>query len=820
MRNFIRAIVGGFSFVLLLFFFNPASAQTGTVQGLIRDTGDRSLPYANILLLKSPDSSLVRGTVADSLGKYVFVHISDGDYFITASQTGFKPAYSGTFTIDSIQPEIDEGILRLSPISHQLKEVTVSARKPMFEQKADRTIINVRNSITSAGGSALEVLEKSPGVSLNRQDNSIAIYGKTGVSVMINGKISYMPADALIQFLSGVNAGNIEKIELITTPPSKYDAGGNAGYINIVLINNPYAGLNGSYFLTAGFGLRELAAAGLNFNFREDKINLFGNYSFKYDHTIQTSSAITQFTRSGNLIEDKSFSYRDAVTQVHNIRMGLDYQINNSTIIGVLLSGYSSDWTMVANNGSTISHNQVPDTIITMRDDPEINLWQNISSNINFQHVFKPGKVLYVDLNYIYYKDHNPNTYFTDYYDQDNKFIYHENLKGEKTTPIHFQVYSADYKTPLGKKTSLETGLKLTISDFTNAASVDYFNQGVWTPVSTLTAKYLLKENISAAYASFSINPSSSTSVSAGLRYEYTSSNLGTRETENMISRKYGELFPTVYISHKINGDHQVNFSNNRRITRPTFNDLAPFTIFFDPKTFYSGNPTLQPAIANALQAGYGFKKYNFVISYTYETSTIDNFYFQPQRIDTVNNVLYLSTRNFTDEHYLTAAFSVPVVIAPWWSMQYNISGSWVRIRTAYDKTPVLLNNVNFTLNAIQRFTLPDEFSIELSGLYSSASYMGTSKRKPLYQVHAGLQKKIGKKMDILRFTASDIFNSGSNYRFAENLPIGGAVVGRDFNFQLVAYKLTYTHNFGNKALKDKRERSTGAEEELNRVHN
>jgi Outer membrane protein beta-barrel family len=160
-------------------------------------------------------------------------------------------------------------------------------------------------------------------------------------------------------------------------------------------------------------------------------------------------------------------------------------------------------WSMVAKNGSTISLNHLPDTIIMMRDDPEINLWQNISSNINCQHTFKPGKILYFDVNYIYYKDHNPNTYYSDYYGQENKYLYHENLRGDKSTPIHFQVYSTDYKTPLGKKVSMEAGLKLAVSDFTNEASVDYFNLGVWTPVSNLTAKYLLEENISAAYASF-----------------------------------------------------------------------------------------------------------------------------------------------------------------------------------------------------------------------------------------------------------------------------------------------------------------------------
>ena len=751
----------GFLFVLFLFFFNPVPAQIGTVRGLIRDTGDRPLPYADVLLLKYPDSSMIRGTVSDSLGKFVFVRIPEGKYLMGVTLTGFEQAFTGTFVINAENPEIDLRYLHLSLANRQLKEVTVSARKPMFEQKADRTIINVKNNITSAGGSALEVLEKSPGVTVSRQDNSIAIYGKTGVSVMINGKISYMPAGALIQFLSGINAGNIERIELITVPPSKYDAGGNGGYINIVLINNPYSGFNGSYFLTAGFGLRPLGAAGMNFNLREGKINFYGNYSFKYDHTIQTSTAFTRFMRSGNQIEDGSNSYRDAITQVHNIRMGLDYQLDNSTIVGVLISGYSSKWSMVAENGSTISINHLPDTIITMKDDPEINLWQNISTNINYQHLFRPGNIIYFDINYIYYKDHNPNTYSTDYFDQQNKFLYHENSRGDKTTPIHFQVYSIDYKTPFGKKVTLEAGLKWTLSDFTNEVSVDDFRQGVWNPVPDLTAKYMLKENISAAYGSFSINPDNRTTLSGGLRYEYTSSNLGTKETANLISRKYGELFPTFYISHKINADNQFSFSYNRRISRPTFNDLAPFTIFFDPKTYYSGNPTLQPAIANTVQAAYGFRKYNFTISYTYETNTIDNFYFQPQRMDTLNNILYLSARNFDDEHYLNAAFSLPITLSRWWTMQYNISMNWVRINTAFEKIPVLLNNINYSLNSIQRFTLPGEFAIELSGFYTSASYVGTSKRKPFYQVDLGLQKKIGKKKDILRFTAGDIFNSG-----------------------------------------------------------
>ena len=820
MRNSIRRTGAGFLTIIFLYFFNPASAQTGTVKGLIRDTGDRALAYANVLLLKYPDSTMVMGTISDSLGRYLFAHVSSGDYFITATLTGFDQAYTKNFSIHSDQTEIDEGILNLPFTNRQLKEVMVSARKPMFEQKADRTVINVKNSITSAGGSALEVLEKSPGVTVNRQDNSISIYGKAGVSVMINGKISYMPADALIQFLSGVNAGNIERIELITTPPSKYDAGGNGGYINIVLINNPYAGLNGSYFLTAGYGSRPLAAAGFNFNYRNGRTNFYGNYSYTYDHTIQTTNAFTQFTKSGGLILNSSYSDRDAITQVHNIRIGADYQADSANVIGVLVSGYSSYWSMIAQSGVTTRVNNIPDTTIKTIDDPEMNLWQNISANLNYQHVFKPGKLLYFDVNYIYYKDNNPNTYYTDYYDGGNKYLYHEDVRGGKITPIHFQVYSSDYTTPIGKNISMETGVKLSLSNFTNGVSVDYLRQGVWVPDTSLSANYILHENIGAAYASFNINAGNQITMTAGLRYEYTSSHLGNDQTANLISRKYGEFFPTFYISKKINPENSINFSYSRRITRPTFNDLAPFTIFFDPKTFYSGNPALQPSIANALQVGYGFKKYHFTLSYTYENSTIDNFYFQTKSVDTINNVVYLSTRNFQYEQYLTATASLPVNVTGWWSMQNNLTGNWVQINTAYEKIPIRLENFNFSVNSTQRFTLPNEVAIEITGSYSSPAYMGTAKRKPIYQLDAGMQKTIGKKNDLLRFAANDIFNSGSYFRFVDYLPVAGEIVGRNFNFGLVAYKLTYTHNFGNKALKEKRERTTGAEDELKRVHN
>lgn len=787
------------------------------IHGIVKDAGEKPIQFANVLLLKSTDSSLVKGMISDASGKYTFENIKTGHYLISASYTGMQEIFTSIIEITPDKKEINAGIIYLKNLEMKLTDVKVEAKKPMFEQKIDRMVINVKNSITDAGGTALDVLSKSPGVTVNMQDNAIAINGKNGVVVMINGKISYMSMASLVQFLTSISASNIDKIELITTPPAKYDAEGNAGYINIVLINNPYQGANGSYFLSAGYGKGPLGSAGTNFNYRTHKINLFGNYNFNYIQTVQPGTGFTQVTKGNNILTNNSYTNRKPTTQVHNIRVGLDYHLDTATIIGALLSGYNNRWEMTANNGTAIQTNGVLDTIITTVDN-EVNHWQNIMGNLNFQHTFKAGKVLYFDANYIYYKDNNPNSYFNQYYNGSSDFLYEENLRSGKITPINFTVLSTDYTTPIGNKITMEAGAKVSLSKFTNDVSVQNLHQGDWITDTSLSANYLLKENIGAAYTSFSINLNSRIDIKAGLRYEYTTSNLGTQQTANIVDRKYGELFPTFYISQKINDNNSINFSYSRRITRPTFNDLAPFTIFFTPKSYFTGNPALQPAIANALQAGYVFKNFIFTLSYTYENYTIESF--QTTKIDSITNIVYYSAQNSKYEQYATASVSLPFIVTKWWSMQNNVNVNWRQINATYDSLPVQVHVVDYTLNFTQRFTLPKDFSFELTGFYSSSTYFGTNKLKPIYQVDAGLQKKFDNKKDILRLAANDMFNSGGDFVFQSTTPVEGTIIRASVNFGSVAYKLTWTHNFGNKALKVKSERSTGAEEELNRVHN
>jgi len=220
--------------------------------------------------------------------------------------------------------------------SQVLGEVEIVGRKALFEQKIDRLVVNVANSVTSAGGTALEVLERSPGVIVNRQSGALSLIGKDGVVVMINGKQSYQPASGIIQMLEGMNADNIESIELITTPPANFDAEGNAGYINIVLKKSTDLGFNGNMTVSAGLGEGEVGSANVNLNYRNNKLNVFSSYGFMYKAQLQKFYNYRQVVFEGNTTESEVTTYRDPQQLNHNIRLGLDYEISDQTIIGVL----------------------------------------------------------------------------------------------------------------------------------------------------------------------------------------------------------------------------------------------------------------------------------------------------------------------------------------------------------------------------------------------------------------------------------------------------------------------------------------------------
>ncbi len=795
---------------LLLFTIISASAQSG-IYGKVVSNDDKSLANANILLLNTKDSSLVKGQLTNGEGLYTFENIPSGKYFILYSYTGYKTESSDSFSITDKAP-LRLGTIKLSEIHLQLKEITVAAKKPLYEQKIDRLIINVAAAITFAGSTALDILERSPGVRVNRMSNALSINEKNGVIIMINGKRNYMDIASVVQMLAGMPSGNIERIEIITTPPANFDAEGDAGIINIVLKSNDNFGTNGSYSITAGYSKGEQNSVTANINHRKGKVNLFGNYSFSRIRLQQVWNNYHAVTNDGKLLENFSDDKRHALAAQHNGQAGIDYEINKKTIIGALLSASYRNWNMKSLNDAFVSSDNQLDTTVNIVNN-ELHTTLYYGANLNMQHTFSDDEKLTVNADYLHYNDNNPNSYANAYYNSFNNFLYSENVHSSKTTPLKIWIGALDYTKKLSKKVDMEAGIKDAQSNFRDEVAVNSLFQNNPVKDSSLSGNHTLNENISAAYTSFNLKPSTKISMKAGLRYEYTHSRLGSETQLNTVKRDYGKVFPSFFILHTINDSNSVNFSYSRRIWRPGFSDLAPWVIFLDPKTFQTGNPDLQPAVVDAINVSYTYKDKILSLSYSYISPSIT----QLPKIDEENNKLVVAAQNSKSYQSLSLNLSLPFTINKCWNMQNNLTENWNK-STAFYKAVVQQEQKNFYINSTQNFLLPKDFSIGLSGFYSSKSLWGLYTFHPTWSVDIGLQKKILKNKSLLTFNVNNIFNSLKD-KYDALIPEQNLLIRNSNTYGYKGFSISYSRNFGNDKVKGKRDRITGAEDEKGRAY-
>lgn len=801
-------------FGLLFFplFIQMTAFSQNNIQGKV--VGKESvISFANTILYNAIDSSFVKGNLSDENGQYTFNKIKDGSYYVTASMMGFTNVSSQVFELSNgVTFNVPDIVLGEQIV---LDEVLVKVEKPLYEQKVDRMVINVESSILSAGSTALEVLERSPGVMVNRQNSNISLTGKNGVTIMINGKISYLPQASIVQILEGMSSDNIQSIELITTPPANLDAEGNAGFINIVMKERSDVGLNGSYSLSAGVGNGATTNNNINFNYRKNKINVYGNYSF----LLRSQGQVFAFSRTyldenDDLINLSTVSDRDPMQRNHNARIGLDYSISEKTIIGMIVSGYDNKWTMDAVTPSETMTNGTTSSLSELLID-ERNQLSNIGTNFNMKHNFKEDGFFSIDYDFLYYYNENPTNYVNNYYDSSGNFVVEELIKSNKTTPINISVVAADYSNQINDKIKIEAGAKGAFSNFENDVSVENFDGQDYIEDPTLTNFSNLDERILAAYTSVDYKISDKLNAKIGLRFEHTDSKLDSDKDGVVVDRSFGELFPSAFFTYTLNDSLNMNVSYSRRITRPTFNEMAPFVIFFDPNTFFAGNPAIQPAISNAFKFGANYKSLVLSLQYTMENGTIARF---QERFDEENQRLIFIADNLDELNTFSLTLGLPFKITHWWKTQNTLIFLNTRILNTINESQYEQKLNSFNINSTQSFTIADNLTAEVNFNYNSPQLFGSLKIESTYFLNVGIQKKLGEKWGTLRFNVNDIFDS-YEFRGGTDIPEENLNTSNSFDFSNRTFLLTYTRSFGNKKLKSARDRQTGAEEERRRVN-
>ena len=806
-------------------------AQTGgKVSGSIKDGGNQKIiDAASVSLLKAKDSSLVKVAVTDKAGNFSFENLKEGSYLVLATSIGHSKIYSNSFSIAADQLSVNVGVLQLVPIETALKEVSVTAKKPLIERKLDRTIVNVDASITSTGSTALEVLEKAPGISVDK-DGNISLKGKSGVIVYLDGRPSYLSGPDLANMLRNMTASQLDQIEIMTNPPAKYDAAGNAGVINIKTKKNKLFGYNGS--ITTGYTQGRYARfnEAVSFNYRNKKVNFFSNFNYNRNHRSQELFILRNF-RDANTKNIKSIfdQSTDMVNQSHNYsaKAGVDFTVSKNTTIGLVLNGFynPSLWQSSTKTFIYDPNNILTDVTTAYTENEE--KWKNFSSNLNFRtKLDTAGQEITADLDFIQYKATSIQPLTSTYYDNmGNMTQAPDVLNG--TLPTNIKIYSGkvDYTLPLKKDAKFEAGFKTSFVNNDNNARYDSLKTGYSVLDSGRSNHFIYDENINAAYINYSRPLGKKWTAQFGLRVENTNSNgiskgytyntsLNKFEyTETKFKKSYTQLFPTVYLQYTANEKNQFVINYGRRIERPDYEDMNPFVHFLDRYTFEQGNPNLTPQFAHNIELSHTYKGFlTSTVNYTNTTNIIQMVLEQ----NDLTNETFVKKANIANSQQVGLAVTANKSITKWWSGNIYANVYNNHFKGVVNNEPISIGITSFMVQLQQQFKFNKGWSAELSGFYRSKGVEGVIYIKPIAQVNAGVSKQVLKNKGSIRLNVRDIFAGGVFKGYSKY----GTV---DANFKNVndsrAVSLTFTYRFNKGKLKaGSSKRNSGASDEQNRV--
>lgn len=770
-----------------------------------------------VALLKANDSMLVKASATDKEGYFSIENIKDGNYRIMSTAVGHRKKYSEIFTAKG--ENIEVGTITLNQEARSLKEVAVLSKKPFIERKIDKTVINVDASILSAGGSAMDILEASPGVSVDK-DGNISLKGKSGVNIMLDGKPAYLSGLQLANYLKNMPASALDQVEIMTNPSSKYDASGNSGIINIKTKKNKVKGFNGNVSSSYSQNISFFTNNSVNMNYRNGKLNVFGNYSYAQRNNYHDLYILRNFRNTSTkqletIFDQQTFMKRKS--ENHEVKLGVDFYADKKTTLGVVFSGSFAP-TQNSSDNQTFLEDQFAhkDSSLFSRSNDK-SRFVNKGLNINFRHTFdSTGKELTADIDYITFNQSGLQLFNNDYFNAD--------LSQRKTStilrgslPSDIKIYSGkiDYSLPLKKGAKLETGFKSSYVTTDNNAIYDNFTNGGWKSDYGKTNHFLYNENINAAYINYN-KQIKKWGFQSGLRMENTIATghqLGNQVNhDSSFKRNYTGLFPTVFISYEANKSNTFSTSFGRRIDRPNYQDLNPFYYFLDDYTYQVGNTQLKPQYTNAIEFSHTYKGF---LTTTLNYSNTKDVFTQVFKQITSERKTFVTQDNIATKRNIGISVSAYFPIGKVWTT--NIYGNVVNDK--YNGTlsggPLTIEGTVFTTNVSNQFKFKKGWSADLSGWYRSKGIEGQIVANPMWQVSSGVQKEILKKKGTLKLSIRDIFNSQHFSGYVKYQDIDAKISEK--GYQRTA-TLTFTYRFGKPMKTQQRRNIGGAGDEQNRI--
>ena len=781
-------------------------AQTGgkaKITGILKDAQTQeTIPFATAVLTDKATKANVKLAQTDMNGAFTLPDLPAGTFTFKISFVGYQTMVRDNVVITPTSGTLNFGEIKMKTAAgNALKDVTVTAQKATMQLGIDKKVFSVDQSLVSEGGSAGDLLQNVPSVSTD-MDGNVSLRGSTGVKVLIDGKPSLIAGGNVAQILASIPASSIESVELITNPSAKYDAEGQSGIINIVLKKNTKLGFNGSVALTAGN--RDNYNGNTNLSFQNSKVNLYGNYSYRYgnrlgggfqDITYKTPTSSTYFANQSTV--------SNSLDKGHNAKAGLDYYIAPKSVLS-LSGGFNS---RENERNETLNIQQLGASLnpvlLSNRKNFNDGYGNSYDLNVDYSQKFKkPKEELTFNFGYSSGNNNNDQTYNTNTTNRNGTPI-DETLSLQRVfntgNNSNYNI-QADYALPVGKSGKVEAGYRSQIRLGENNQYADSIptNTSIYVQNNKLINNFDSKDQVHALYLNYQ-NQIKDFGYQIGLRAEdarldtelegYTG-NVLTNSNGNI---HYKRIYPSVFLTQKLKGDQQVQASYTRRVNRPRPWDTNPFLDVSDPLNYRGGNPNLLPEDVHSFELSYSkyFKKVTFTSSlYFRQTNDV----IQRVRSTPVNGIITSTPQNLTNQinSGLELIGRFDLVKALNFTTNVNLYQAKFAGDSRFDIAPT--SGFSWNANVTGNLTVAKNVSLQVRGDYRGPEVMAQGKRNAMYGIDGGAKYDFPNKKASLSFNIRDILNTR---RWNMTTEDRSTIVDFERRMQGTMGSFTFSYRFG-----------------------
>lgn len=771
-------------------------------KGIINDDRGRPVPHATITALDTSTRKILANTTSNLEGSFSLQPKTAKPFLLYVKAMGLSD-YERTFTPTGGQEVVTFDTITLKMVDNQMTEVTVTASRPVIQILPDRTIVQVAGTVLADGATVFEVLGRSPGIIINNAGN-IQLQGKGGVSVLIDGRQLYMSSAEINGYLKSIPAEQIQRIEIINSPSATNDAEGSGGIVDIRLKKN----LNDNMYISLQGGGRYNRFASYNsngtFNYNTGGWRLGTNTSYRKDRSY------TDFTTQRKLSPNEDFdqlAYLKRVSENQLYNLTIDHEFNERHLFGVTAQySWLGDENNNISNAVIASNFSDPNHINALNNGT--GLGKRLTANVHYLAKFDTiGSQLSVDLDFVK-ADYKSASLLQ------NSYSMNEPDRLTTDNPAVYDVYTVkgDYTKVLDKST-IYSGVKTSWVSANNKLTVQRsISDGPWEKDENMSNQFLYDENIISAYAQLKQKLGSKFDLQTGLRYEGTHifGHSLTNDVRN--NQKYHDFFPNAILTHKLNEKFQIAYSYNRRITRPNYRLLNPFSFYVDPYTLQMGSPGLIPMYSDNYEINQIYQnKYQFALGYSNTSGVFSQVFMQ----GTESGLTVIQIQNLNRQQNFNTRLTIPVDLTTWWNSNNMLTLNYITFDASINNELLQNQRLSYIFRSQHQLSLPHNLALEMISLFVGPNNNGLLQTEPFYSIDLGVRKSFFYNRLQTSINGRDIFRSLKTIGDINFGNISTQIYQYNSN-QSISVTLTYRFDKGKTFLIQQR---SGSKEEQDRIN-